>query len=102
MEVVRTTSNLEVVYEITVNMSPKMAAWLQSEDGPMLCYKRERYQETALTNRKRAQKLEEIKQTLSQWIRKESLARSENRGTSTERTTLSSVQVYGEAMLIEA
>lgn len=83
-------------------MSPKMAAWLQSEDWRRLGYSRETYPETALTNRKRAQKLEEIKQTLIPGIRKESLARSENRGTSTERTTLSSVQVYGEAMLIQA
>ncbi len=83
-------------------MSPKMAAWLQSKDWPRLGYSRETYPETALTNRKRAQKLEEIKQTLIPGIRKESLARSEKRGTSTERRTLSSVQVYGEATLIQA
>ena len=79
-----------------------MAAWLQSEDWPRLGHSRETYPETALTNRKRAQKLEEIKQTLISGIRKESLARSEKIGTSTERRTLSSVQVYGEAMLIQA
>ena len=62
----------------------------------------ERYPETALTNRKRAQKVEEIKQTLIQEIRKESLAISENRGTSTVRRTWSSIQVYGEAVLIQA
>src|SRR3712207_8727417 len=73
-------------------MSPKMAAWLQSEDWPSLGYYRETYPETALTNRKRAQKLEEIKQTLIPGKRNESLARSENRGTSTERRTLSSIQ----------
>ena len=83
-------------------MSPKMASWLQYEDWPRMGYSREKYPETSLTNRKRAQKLEEIKQNLIPGIRKESLARSENRGTSTERTTLSSVQVYGEAMLIQA
>src|SRR3712207_8312015 len=83
-------------------MSPKMAAWLQSEDWPSLGYYRETYPETALTNRKRAQKREEIKQTLIPGKRKESLARSENRGTSTERRTLSSIQVYAEAMLIHA
>ena len=85
-----------------MNLSPKMAAWLQSEDLPRLGYSRETYPETALTNRKRAQTLEEIKQTLIPGIRKESLARSEKRGTSTERRTLSSVRVYGEAMLIQA
>src|SRR3712207_7269051 len=73
-------------------MSPKMAAWLQSEDWPSLGYYRETYPETALTNRKRAQKREEIKQTLISGKRKESLARSENRGTSTERRTLSSIR----------
>ena len=83
-------------------MSRKMAAWLQSEDCPRLGYSRETQPETALTNRKRAQKLEEIKLTLIPGIRKEQLARSEKTGTSTERRTLSSVQVYGEAMLIQA
>ena len=83
-------------------MSPKMAPWLQSEDWPRLGYLRERYPETSLTNRKRAQKLEDIKQTMIPGMRKESLGRSEKRGTSTERRTLSSVQVYGEAMLIQA
>ena len=78
-------------------MSPKMAAWLQSEDWPRLGYTKEKYPEKALTNRKRTQKLEEIKQTLIPGIRKESLARSEKRGTSTERRTLSSVQVYLKA-----
>ena len=83
-------------------MSPKKAAWLKSEDWPRLGYSRETYPETALTNRQRAQKLEEIKQTLIPGIRKESLARSKQRGTCTERRTLTSVQVYGEAMLIQA
>ena len=83
-------------------MSPKLAAWLPSEDLPRLGYSREIYPETALTNRKRAQKLEEIKQTLLPGIRKESLARSEKRVTSTEKRTLSSLQVYWEAMLIHA
>ena len=83
-------------------MSHKMAAWLQSEYWPWLGYSRDTYPETALTNRKRAQKVEEIKQTLIPGIRKESLARSEKRGTSTERRTLSSVQVHGVAMLIQA
>ena len=83
-------------------MSPKMPAWLQSEDWPRLGYSRETYPETALTNRKWAQQLEEIKQALIPGIRKESLATSEKRGTSTERRILSSVQVYGEAMLIQA
>ena len=82
-------------------MSPKMAAWLQYDYWPRLGYTRETYPETALTNTKRAQTLEEIKQTLIPGIRNESLARSEKRGTSTERRTLSSVQVYGEAMLIK-
>ena len=83
-------------------MSPKMAVWLQFEDWPRLGYTRQTYPETALTYRKRAQILEEIYQTLIPGIRKKSLARSEKRGTSTERRTLSSVQVYGEAMLIQA
>ena len=67
----------------------------------MLGYSRETYPETALTDRKRAQKLAEIKQTLIPGIRKESLPRSEKRGTTTERRTLSSVQDDGEAMLIQ-
>ena len=82
-------------------MSPTMATWLQSEDWPRLGYTRETYPETAMTNTKPAQKLEEIKQTLIPGIRKEYLARSEKRGISTERRTLSSVPVYGEAMLIQ-
>ena len=83
-------------------MSPKMAVWLKSEDWSRLCYSRETYPETALTNRKQTQKVEVISQTLVAGIRKESLARSEKRGTSSERRILSSVQVYGEAMLIQA
>src|SRR3712207_7864517 len=69
-----------------------MAAWLQSEDWPRLGYERETYPETALANRKRAQKLEEIKQTLMPGIRKESLARSENRGTSRSEEHTSELQ----------
>ena len=83
-------------------MSSKRAAWLPSEDWPRLGYSRETYPETHLTNRKGTQKLEENKQTLIPGLRKESLARSEKTGTSTERRTLSSVQVYGEAKLIQA
>ena len=83
-------------------MSAKMAARLQTEDWPRLGYYREGYPETALRNRKRTQKLEDIKQTLIRGLRKGSWARSENRGTSPERRTLSSIQVYGEAMLIQA
>ncbi|PPV32847.1 hypothetical protein AWN77_20570 [Clostridioides difficile] len=60
-----------------------------------------RHTQKQLDKQKAGQKLEEIKQTLIPGIRKESLARSEKRGTSTERSTLSSVQVYGEAMLIQ-
>jgi len=101
-EVVRTTYNFEGVYDITVNMSPKIAAYFQSERWTRLGYSSERYPDTAVTNRNRAQNLEEIKETMIQGIRKESLGRSDNRGTSTKRGTLSSTQVDGETMLIQA
>ncbi|MBH0334458.1 hypothetical protein BM86_02665, partial [Bacillus thuringiensis] len=61
------------VYDITVNMSPKMATCLQSKDWPRLGESSERYPETAFPNRNRAQKLEETKETLIQGMRKESL-----------------------------
>ncbi|WP_373401617.1 hypothetical protein, partial [Klebsiella pneumoniae] len=62
----------------------------------------EGYSETAFAHRNRAQKVEEIKDTLIQGIRQESLGRSHNRGTSTERRTLPSPHVEEEAVLIQA